>query len=217
MYRFITALFCMIFLSGINGAWLTLPTSVDEDAITLTRLAEEFWSLKPAVFQNKGPLVLCQVIDECCATDDRAKAVSLMVSSITDENRSRNRYARILNTCINSTDQSCPPLFNLISPSITLQEKSDIKQHRRIIMNYDTKLNDLINRVNESCNNEEIHALLCLSDTKLVKTCINKILRSIYDVDGYKVYHEYVVETKQTLIDVNQQLSELFIKNTNTI
>jgi hypothetical protein len=222
MHRILLVLFCIIFVVvGINGVWIKLVPSVNEDAIELAQLAEQFWSLKPAVFQRKGPLVLCQFIDECCSTENRFQAISFIVSSIANEYRNKNRYARVLNSCINSTamekaNQSCPLLNQIISPSITQEDKFDIIQHRRVIVNYYTQLNNLTNHVYESCNNEEIHALLCLSNTKLIRSCVNKILQEIYDDNGYDGYQEFIIETKKILIDLNQQLSSLSMKNKNT-
>jgi len=77
---------------------------VNEDAIELAQLAEQFWSLKPAVFQRKGPLVLCQFINECFSTENRFQATPFIVSSIANEYRNENHYARVLNSCINSRD-----------------------------------------------------------------------------------------------------------------
>jgi hypothetical protein len=221
MHGIHVVLFGIIFTVVINAAWVKLPISIDKDATELTRLAEKFWSLKPVVFQNNGPLVLCQFIDECCAIENRFQAVSSMVFSIINEHRNKYRYGRIINKCINSTDlketsQSCPSLYKLLSPLITEQDKSVIMEYMRIVMNYFTELNNLIRYVDKSCNSEEIYALLCLSNTALVQTCVTKILEEIYDEDDYKIYPEFIVETKQTLIDLNQKLFPLFGTNTNT-
>lgn len=217
MHRIFVVLFYIIFAVGIKGAWIELSTSIDEDAVELTQLTETFWSLKPAVFQKKGPLVLCQFIDECCTTENRLQAISSMVYSIVHEYRNKNRYNQVINKCISSIDskevnQSCLSLNKLLFPIITEQDKSMIKQHRKIIMNYFLELNNLVTYVNEKCNNEEIHALLCSSNTKLVKTCASKILQVIYNEDGYEIYQEFLTKTKQILVDLNQRLK----KNTNS-
>jgi hypothetical protein len=208
------SLFCIIFVVGSKGAWLKIPILFDDEAAELTRLGEKFWSLKPAVYQSEGPLVLCQFIDECCAVEDRLKAISLMVTSIINEYHQKNRYASVINACMNSTP-SCPSLHKLISPSIMKHDRSNVVPYITIILDYFTKLNNLLNNMNEYCNDEEIHALLCLSNTKLVKICAGKILQGIYDNNGYQVYQEFIVETKETLINLNEELSELFVTNTN--
>jgi hypothetical protein len=213
---------CITFIVGIEGAWIKVPILVDEDAVELTRLAEEFWSLKPAVFQRKGPLVLCEFIDKCCAVEDRFQAISLMVISIANEYRSQNHYATVINTCMNSTvlkqaNQSCSSLQKLISPSIMKQDKSIVTEYIGILLDYFTELNNLAKHIHKSCNDEEIHALLCLSNTKLVTACAGKILHKIYDYNGDPTYQEFVAETKQTLIDLNQQLSDLSATNADTV
>ena len=212
MHHIFVILFCTIFVIAINGAWIKLAPSIDKDAIELARLAEEFWSLKPVVFQNKGPLVLCQFINECCSVENRLQAISVIVPSIVNEYRNKNRYNRVLNACLNLTaleeaNQSCPLLHKIISPTITQQDKFDIMQHRRVIMNHFTELNNLTNYVYKFCNNEEIHALLCLSNTNLTRTCAHKILQGIYNDNSYEVYQEFIMKSKETLMDINQQLS----------
>ena len=220
MCRILTALICIIITVGINEAWPQLPILVDEDVTELTRLAEEFWSLKPTIFQNEGPLVLCQVIDQCCAAKDRLPAISFMASSIVNEHRRKNAYATVLNACMNSTalkevNESCPLLHKLISPSITKEDKINILQYKRIIMEYFTELNKLVNHLYNSCNGEEIHAFLCSSNTALVKTCVSRILQEICDDDGYEVYEKFIVENKQTLIDVNAELVQRSVENSD--
>lgn len=214
MHRIFVGLFSIIFLVVIKGASINLSTSIDKDANDLTRLTEIFWSLKPKVFEEKGPLVLCQFIDKCCTNVNRFQAISSMVSSIINEHQNKNRYNKVISKCIDSTDfknanETCPLLNKLISPSVTEYEKFMIIQHRNILMNYFRELNNLINHVYESCINEEVHALLCLSDTNLIQTCVSKILRKIYHENDWKFYQEFLIETKQVLFDLNQQLLKL--------
>jgi len=221
MHRIFVVLSFIISAVVINGVLVKLPTSAREDTDELTQLAEKFLSLKPVVFQNKGPLVLCQFIDKCCAAEDRFQAISSMVFSIVNEYKSKNRYGKVINKCINSTNlqkasQSCPSLHKLLYPLITKQDRSIIAQYMRRVMIYFTELNKLITNVYEYCNDEEIHALLCLSNTKLVKTCVIKILQAKYDNDGNEVYQKFIVETKQLLMNLNQELFQLVGKNTNT-
>src|SRR5262249_46902340 len=138
-----------------------------------------------------------------------------------NKHQRKNRYRSIINKCINSTDlkeasQYCPLLHNLMFPLITAQDRSDIIEYMNIIMDYIEELNNLTDHVYESCDDEEIHALLCLSNTTLVNACAAKILQEVYDDNGYIFYQEFIVKTKQTLIDMNQQLLQLSVKNTNT-
>jgi hypothetical protein len=72
-------LFCIVFGSIINEDWII---SIDEDATELTQLFEEFWSLKPDVLKEEGPLAVCQFIDQCCKDEDRSRAISTLIDSM---------------------------------------------------------------------------------------------------------------------------------------
>ncbi|CAF1072818.1 unnamed protein product [Adineta steineri] len=214
MYRGPVILFFMVFIVSINGVSIKPVSSTDNDAIELAQLAEKIWSLKPAALQTKGPLVICQFIDKYCTNENRFQAISSMVSSIVNEYRSKHRYARVLNKCISKTvleetKQSCPILQQLISPTITQQDKFNIIQYQRVLMSYFTELNILISHVQTSCNDEEIHGFLCSSNMTLITTCTNKILREIYNDNNYE---EVIIKTKQALTDLNQELLSLYIK-----
>ncbi|CAF1405378.1 unnamed protein product [Adineta ricciae] len=186
---------------------------MDDDANELARLVEMFWSLKPDVFQRQGPLVLCEFIDQYCVTaTSRMRAISMMISSIVNDYHSRKPYNQVLNVCVNSTElesieKSSSLLQRLISPMITNDDKLNIRQHRRVILNYFTELNDLINYMNKSCNVEEIHALVCLSNTELMRRCTLKILRDMHDQNTLDIYEDYIQKTKDIFTDINIQLS----------
>ncbi|UJR32908.1 hypothetical protein I4U23_020369 [Adineta vaga] len=219
MFCIYIVLFCIIHVLNTNGAWIQTTISMNEHAKDLAHLGETFWSLKPVVFQNEGPLVLCQFIDEYCTTEtNRMQAISLMTSSIVNEYRSKKRYNQVLTTCMNSTtlenvQQSSPLIHRMLSPMITQRDKHNIIQHRKIIMNYFTELNDLLNYMNKSCNAEEIHALLCLSNTELLITCVQKILQDIYEKNNSAIYEEFIEKTKEILVDLNTQLLQLSTLN----
>jgi hypothetical protein len=130
------------------------------------------------------------------------------------EYQSNHRYAHVLGACMNSTvleetKQSSPIVRELLYPIITDEDKFYIKQHQRAIANYFNELNGLMNAVDTSCNKEEVHALLCLSNPPLLTTCAQKILQRTYDDIGYETYQAFVQKTKEALLGLNEQLSRL--------
>ncbi|CAF0914415.1 unnamed protein product [Adineta ricciae] len=206
-------LLCFLLVARTNGVSVKKVSSMDDDANELARLVEMFWSLKPDVLQRQGPLVLCEFIDQYCATaTSRMRAISVMISSIVNDYHSRKPYNQVLNVCVNSTglesiEKSSSLLQRLISPMITNDDKLNIRQYRRVILNYTSELNDLISYMNKSCNAEEIHALVCLSNTELIKRCTLKMLRDMHDQSTLDIYEDYIQKTKDIFTDINIQLS----------
>ncbi len=76
------ALSCIIFMNGASGASLDLPTSINKDAAEIGRVWVQVWSSKPPELLNRRPLAICPFIDNCCADEDRLKAIELMGSSL---------------------------------------------------------------------------------------------------------------------------------------
>ncbi len=218
MHLILLLWFFTIFMGGINGASLKHPVSIDENAIELTQLTEKFWSLKPDILKRTKPVVYCQIIDQCCDGEDRLEAVSLISQYI--DGTDKYSLAEVLLTCMNSTtankaDQLCSSIIESIIPLRIMYQNSDVQKYINITSKYDKLLNNILDYILSTCNSEEIYALLCLSNEKLVEKCTGKILQKIYD-DHYESYEAVMVYTKQVLIDLNQQLSEAFIPNTNT-
>jgi hypothetical protein len=220
MHRVLVALFCFIFVVGINGAWLKLPTTVDEDSIEIGRLLTDFWSIKPAIVGKMEPFIYCQVIDQCCENEHRSQATSLFFSFAV-ERSDDGQFLEVINECVNSTalhdtTQWCSSYQKAIVSSWTAREDPDAIKYFSVIHQNLTKAEKILDRIFSVCNNEEFHAFICSSTKKLVETCLARILQAINDEDGYKAYQEYIVKAKQELITSNQQLSQLFTKNGNT-
>jgi hypothetical protein len=206
-------LFCIVFGSIINEGWII---SIDEDATELTRLFEEFWSFKPDVLKEEGPLAICQFIDQCCKDEDRSRAISALIDSMDKVNINEDYNNRIINECINTTDlkesiQSCPSIRHILYPVITQQDSLDGIEYA-IFMNYTATVGKLANHEDGFCNNEEIYAVLCSSNVKLITSCFTKSLQNIYDENDYEVYRRFVMEAKQNFTDANQQLFQLEMK-----
>lgn len=216
MHSFLAVFLCLsIAAVGTNAAWITPIVSVDEDAAELAQLAEQFWTLKPAIFEDQGPLVLCQVIDQHCAPEDRPLAVSLMPSSIVNTYRERRPYTQVLQACFNATAledamRSSPVVRRLMARSVTDADKLNIKRYQGVVVRYLKELNGLMEAVNTRCDNAEIHALLCLSSRPLLTSCAQKILQTKYDTVDDGAYHQFVERIKSILTDLNGQLERLY-------
>jgi hypothetical protein len=211
MPRHVVALFCITFIVVVHGASRKTPASIDKDAIEMAQLVEKLWSFKPAIIKRAKPLVYCQVIDHCCEEEDRSKAISLMDLSM-DENDFKNVMERCMNTTTsNQENQLCLTVLNSIVPEWTTYMSSDVRNYTDTVDKYMYKLQF---NIPFACNSEEIHAFICSSNTKLVGSCARKTLEEIYDYN-YKNYGKTIKYIKQTLMDANQELSKIFIKNTN--
>ncbi len=206
------------FVVDINGAWLKQPTSINNDAVELTQLSEKSWSLKPAIIMRAEPFIYCQVIDKCCEDEDRVEAVSLMHQRI--QHAEEDRFVKLMHMCMNSStsnkeNQKCSSVVqSMISPE-TLFKDSDVRKYFSLIDHHNKELEHYFDLFPSSCNSEEVHAFTCLSNKKLIKKCVSKVLQNIYNND-YKNYQKTIVNIKKMLIILNQQLSEAFTKNINT-
>ncbi|CAF1355408.1 unnamed protein product [Didymodactylos carnosus] len=213
----------MILVVGANGASVALSTSIDEDAIQVTLLMRQHWSLRPAIIRNSRPFAICKFIDDCCGNEERLKAIPLMISSL---RRHHNpTFPDVINTCTDSTvldktDQSCPALeqFNSLPLGYAINDPA-LHRYEKLIMNYGEKIlpiEQLLERMKNSCNDYEIHAFLCSSDKKLIESCIGKALQELHDDKGYEDYYEFIIKTKQILSDLNKELIKTSVDDTNT-
>ena len=89
---------------------------------------------------------------------------------------------------------------------------SNADQFLNIVEKYLNKTNYFSNTTS-ICNNEEIHATVCFSDTKLVQSCTQKILQQIYN-ENLNNYEEIIKSVKEGLINLNKELTEAFVKDT---
>ncbi|CAF0942434.1 unnamed protein product [Didymodactylos carnosus] len=223
MYRILVTLSCFIFVVGTNGVSLNLPTSINENVIELARLMEQYSSLKPAAIQNHRPLAICQFIDNCCRAEDRSKAISLMVSS--SPRKHNFTFPKVINTCTDSTalskaDQSCPSLQQFSSlPLVPDTDDPALRQFYNLRKKYNIEriqISKLMRHMRIICNNYEFYAFVCLSDKKSLQSCVGKVIQRIHDYGGYEAYYKYMIEIKQSLTNLNQQLVQLFVENRNT-
>lgn len=217
MYRVLIVLLCIIFVNEINGVSLRQWISIDEDTIELTELIGKFWSLKPNTLKRTKPLIYCRMIDTCCDEEDRLEAISSMSDFI--HGNGEIYFAEIMLTCLNSTvsnhpDSLCSSVVDSILSLRMASKYSDVKKYLDITSKYDKDIKNLINSILSTCNNEEIHSFFCLSQKKLMETCMNKVLQRIYN-DNHVTYEDIIINTKQILFNLNQQLSQIFIKNIN--
>jgi len=217
MHRILIALSCIIFVIGINGASIELPSLIDEDAVEMAGLMEKCWSLKPAALQQMKPLAYCKVIDKCCLDEHHVQATSRFFPFLKDRH-TETRFNELIGTCINSTahhkaDQWCQTFRSEITERWEARANPDVKQFSMAIAKYRRELMQLFNAIDDVCNDEEIHAVICLSNKELMPTCAGKILRKLNDINGYEVYQKIIVQYKTMFIDVHQKLSKMFKSN----
>lgn len=215
MHRTFVGLFAIIFVVGIQGASRRTPASIDEDTIELTQLTEKVWSLKPAILKNAKPLVYCQVMDECCGEEDHSKAISLI-----DPNNVFDlvEFENIMGQCMNTTNsnngnQLCTAVIKSIVPPWIVYRDSNIDKYMNIMDKYMNGLNKLDEWIT-ACNAKENHAILCLSNTKLIESCTGKMLQKIFDID-YKNYEKAIKNIKQLLTDATQELQTVLVEDIN--
>jgi hypothetical protein len=217
--------FCIIFGSITNGGWIGEQTSVDEeetsvgqDAAELTRLFEDFWALKPDVFYEEGPLVICQFLDQCCENVvDRSRAISILFDASDDSLTYGNFEKKAINECVNTTDlseaiQSCPPIRHVLYPVFTEKERSDAMPYGLLLLKYTDVMNKIFKKEDGLCTNEEEYAILCSRGGKLIENCFSKTLQDMYDKNDLQVYQKFVTEAKQNLTTAYQQAFQLEMK-----
>jgi hypothetical protein len=217
MYSIVIALIFINFVGDINGALLKSPASIDEDAVELAQLIQKLWSFRPALLQRTKPVVYCEFIDECCATEDRLEAISLIGQY--SSSYARYHFNQIMATCMNSTRlQRENPFCSSFSGSIISQrmayQNADVKKYIDVIDNHEKDFLKMFFRITSTCNGEQMHALLCSTNKKLIQTCAGKLLQDIYDRNDYKNYQEIARKTNKGLVHIIQELSEIFTKNT---
>jgi hypothetical protein len=213
MYCILIVFFC---IADISGTSLKPSTSIDKHATELAELIIETWSYRPALLRRTKPEVFCSIIDECCENEDRVEAISLI--GLYSYGFARYHLNKVMKTCMNSTSstkgkQYCSSFQEIIISQRTAYEDSVVKQYIDIIDSYEKDLLKMYFRISSSCNSQQIHALVCSSNPKLVEKCAEKMLHEIYDHHDYKNSQEIAMKIKQVLIELNQKLSEKLIKN----
>ena len=232
MTRLLILLFCMGFSGTIHGDFFaklkslneyTPPSSqLAEDAAEFTQLMEEFWSLKPATLLEEGPLVICRIFDECCEEKDRSQAISTFMSYMKGADPTEFPLDKVIENCVDLTDvkesiQTCPFIRNAMYPVRRAPIISSSEEYGKFFMNFANKLELLNNLTLAICENEEWNALMCLSNTTLVKSCVTKIFQHVQKVHNLRIYQNFVKETKEYLLKANRRLLYSELKNTQKL
>ncbi len=213
MHSMFFILFYFAIVVGINSAWVEQPVSINQDAVELARLAQQFWSLTPAIMKRAEPLVYCQIIDHCCSDEDRTEAVSIIGRSIFGTDK--GRFEQIMEKCMNSTssnkgNQLCSSIVQSIIPSHIFDTHPDMEKYFNIIDQHNNAINTVFSPMISVCKSEEIHSVVCSSKMTLVESCMSKALRNVFD-DNFYDYQQNVLDAKETFTAMNQQLSKAFI------
>ena len=206
MYRVLAVSIYIIFVVGINGASIESPTSIDENAIELTQLIVKALSKMPDILRKTEPFAYCQVIDKCCGDEDRSKVMSLLEDRHGRNNRFR--FHEIMKTCMKTntspkTEQFCSSFEQSIILTHTVSEDPEVEQYGIKISKHSNELRSMLHHIISTCNGEQIHAVFCTSNNKLLETCFGSILQEIYDENGDEFYQQDYTAIKQALIDLD--------------
>ncbi|CAF1120407.1 unnamed protein product [Adineta steineri] len=221
MYCFFIGLLNILIVIGINSSSHKLSSSsslIDKDAENMAELFEKIWSLKPVSVGKLEPFGYCQVIEECCTNEYRSKAISSFVAFL-DNHNVKNRFIQTLNQCIKSTNfidennELCSSFQSSIIDHRNDLNDPDVQKFVIAIGKYQKEVERLISTIDSNCNDKEKHAIICLSNKHLLKTCVTKILQYSNHIDGDEFYQEILMKTKQIFNDIHQQLSYKFKKN----
>lgn len=232
MTRILILLFCLLLSGTINGHLFPILKSFNEytpplsqlekDAAELTLLLEEFWSLKPATVLEEGPLVLCRIFDECCEEKERSRAISTFISFMTGGSTTDLTLEKVIENCVDLTDlkesiPTCPLIRNALYPVRPTQLISNAEEYGKLWFNFAGKVDILNNVTFATCDNEEWHAALCLTNTTLVKNCVTKLFQAIQRISSLRIYQNFVKETKEQLLKINRRLVYSELKNTQKL
>ena len=222
-YCTFVALFAIICMVGIEGASRKTPASINKDAIKLAQLAEKIWSLKPAILKQGRPLIYCEVMNKCCEEEDRSKAISFLDAS---NDLDFDGFENVMKQCMNTTtsnkgNQLCTAVIESIVPPWIIYRNANMGTYMGTMNRYIDIIDKYVKNLDKSdewalvCNGEEMHALLCLSNTKLVESCVGKMLQQLFDSD-YKNYEKTIKDMKQILTKANQDLVTALVEDTST-
>ncbi|CAF0728755.1 unnamed protein product [Adineta steineri] len=218
MHRILIVLSYVVFISYINGASFKSRTSIHRDAIEFANLAETFWASKPDEFNKIESFIHCKVLETCCEEKQRKEAIPLVISELPDD---KNRFLEIVGSCINSTEQNGGDKWcrtysqEIISPRV-LWSNFQVRYFLQLMMEFLIKLGEIGAGREKVCDDEEMYAIRCLSNKKLIQRCVSKGLRDLMKRFDRKPYKNLVMETKQALSNINQKWSEISIKNGKT-
>ncbi|CAF4598591.1 unnamed protein product [Rotaria sp. Silwood2] len=173
---------------------------ISTDVKELSSLLEKFWSFISNTIL-KETKQKCQALAKCCSSKDYSKALSLMAV-----NFSIDPLPVMFSACLGSLDPShlaktCPSALKFEPDSDTDDDNSNpfiaqLNKSREPIR-------DILQNIARVCKSHEAYSYICLSNKKLLQTCVKKILQKQLNTNGMKSYKELKNNYKNAFNSIN--------------
>ncbi|CAF2961431.1 unnamed protein product [Rotaria sp. Silwood2] len=210
MHKTIAILSLLIFVATIDGKPQRSSSLIKTDAKELAELMEKLWAESSNDEKNLLKQT-CQVVKKCCPPTAISKVVSSSKSNIFNDPASQ-----IATICLNTSDHAdiakkCPSALKL-KPSSSSSSSPFDKLGNNIdletlaiasrIMKDQSTMDDFVNHLHNACNTAEQYALLCMSNKKLLQSCIGKHIQKKFVPGNKTAYETYVKIVKMMLTDI---------------
>lgn len=110
-------------------------------------------------------------------------------------------------------NESCALTHELLNPTFTREEKVEIHKLQRTKLVYAHELRVFFNQFRDYCDDEEFHALLCPNSKKTIDKCVGRFLRQIHQINSFRAYHQFVSQTRRTLVLRVRELAAIYPKS----
>jgi hypothetical protein len=207
----------VIFIGTIDGIPQRSLSLIDADAKQLSLSNEKCWfHISNKVYNDTKRK--CQVLTQCCSGKKYSKALSLMAVNFSVDPIPVTFAACLGSVTPDHLAKTCPSALKLTS-RLTFEPDDDNDKANPVYMvmnKYSLVIKDFLKNIPLVCNENEVHAYLCLSSKKLLQSCVGKILQKQYDSRGKKTYKESVKKYKAGFNGMNQlfqRIEELTANN----
>lgn len=184
MNSILPILLCVTLIVSVHGT----SDSVNQHAVELAEVVQKIWDSRPDIFNRIEPMLQCQMLDLCCEDQARSAAIAHFIGS--SYAASSRPFHRLMRKCIYSNTSKpffkpCVDMERAVRESWKLDNNPDVEQYGDILTEQMYKLKKLsfMHSIEFNCSGEEIHGLFCKSNTKLTASCVEKLLRQVYDFD----------------------------------
>ncbi|CAF1146648.1 unnamed protein product [Rotaria sp. Silwood1] len=149
----------------------------------------------------------CQALAKCCSSKDYSKALSLMAV-----NFSIDPLPVMFSACLGSLDPShlaktCPSALKFSSPlAFEPDSDTDDDNSNPFIAQLNKSrepIRDILQNIARVCKSNEAYSYICLSNKKLLQTCVKKILEKQLNTNGMKNYKELTNNYKNAFNSIN--------------
>jgi hypothetical protein len=217
MHHTIFIVSLLVFFGNIGGS-LQRPsspsTSTNTDAKDITELVEKLFSL--ASKEEKAFTKLeCQIAKQCC----QPKAYKKLFSILSKDNVTKNTASEVGTVCLNTPARDviakkCPLALKLTPSSGKKPKEKPVTPEIAVaalkIMKHGSIVPDFGTDVEHSCNPEEIYAFNCVSNQKVLQSCIGKVIQAKTNPRNKNANPEYAKKLKAAMTDMYQFMKIAF-------